>query len=155
MPPSTPTQISTQVDVSSGFLSSSTTVVIFLSALIIIIFFIASYIFRKRINAFNQKNSSTESFTSFADLQKKGLISEEEYKNIRKRLVEKTLAEREKEPITLEKLSIELIKQDISQSEKIEPPKEKPPLNAIGIDDLLSKGLITEEEYQKLKKIDH
>jgi len=130
-----------------------------------VIFLVAKFL-KAGINARIRKISGfTLDFNDLKKMRETGLVSEEEYEKMKSSLVKRFVNTSTDKPISPEKSSQENPLPNGSNSLKshesaIPPspllPPGKPPESAsskgpVDIEDLLEKGLITPDEYQKLK----
>jgi uncharacterized membrane protein len=149
----------------AGYFKSVTFYAICLLVLFVIMFLILRFFKSRMQNEIQSINPSSMGFDELKKMKHTGLLSDEEYKKIKSGLVKKfikTLPGDVVENINARKKNEAVEKSDIQEAAKASveipdmmPYKKKTSKSGPGIidiDTLLARGLISQEEYEKLAK---
>lgn len=131
--------------------------------LLIVGFFIIRFFMKRNMGSYNLLHN-IQKVQTFSALQKKGVITDAEYRQIREVLVRKTIeqieisgAEQTTPSVATGGFPAEVLAKEIvpqSPTPKKAANAKKKSQSAINIDTLLAKGLIDEAEFERLKNIE-
>jgi hypothetical protein len=130
---------------------------------IILLFLIAKFLKAAVNSRIRRINNITMDFSDLKQMRKTGLISDDEYEKIRSGLVKRFVQTPSPESIQPGEKLIEIPPLKANQDKELQQTgqifsssrkSEKPSFQPIDIEDLLNKGMISAEEYQKLSAFD-